>query len=274
VIGLNFITFLAMPPLEMVALAAELEVRDLSMGLAPFTANPHHYPGWSMREDAGLRRDFVAACDAEAMTVSIGEFFLIRPGADVVDAKRDFAQFAEIGTQRVNALSIDPDLSRTIDQLGIFAELAAANGMGATLEYMAGAAIGTLDQALAAVDRVGRSDLTLMLDCLHFARSGGEPQQLAAVDPAKIAYLQLCDASAGPPDARYGDDALHNRLAPSDGELPLAAILAAIPPATPIGLEIPMRSKAEAEVSPRTYIGDAVAKARALLGETGGKRDT
>jgi sugar phosphate isomerase/epimerase len=264
-LGVNFITLLGMPPLESLALVAQLGVHDISMGLAPFTANPHGYPAWSLRDDPALRREFMTAMKAHEMTISVGEYFLIREGSDMQDAAADIALFAEIGAKRVNALSIDPDVSRTIDQLGIFAELAAVAGMDATLEYMAGTAVGTLGKALAVIEAVGQPNLTLLLDCLHFARSGGRPADLAAVDPALIGYLQLCDAPDKPLDKDYGDDARDNRLPPGDGALPLAEILKAAPANIPIGLEIPMRAKAEAGLPPRDYVGDAVIKARALL---------
>ena len=62
------------------------------------------------------------------------------------------------------------------------------------------------------------------------------------------------------------EEALYERRAPGDGDLPLAAFLAQVPGHVPVGIEAPVRSEAEAGVPPRERLGRAVAQARALLG--------
>jgi hypothetical protein len=58
---------------------------------------------------------------------------------------------------------------------------------------------------------------------------------------------------------------MYERMAPGDGELPLAEILGAVPPDVVIGLEIPMRSLAESGVGPAERLRPCVAAARELL---------
>ncbi len=264
-LGIEFISGLCMPPAAFVNLAADLGVDQVGMALSPFNANPYGYPAWSLREDAGLRQDLKSALAQRQVSISVSEGFLIRPGSDVAEAAADLAMFAELGATRANVLSIDGDVSRSIDELGRFAALAGAFGMAVTLEYMAGMTIGSLSSALDAVRAVGRNNVSVMLDCMHFARSGSVPTELAAVDPALIGYLQLCDVPNRSLDASYGAEARDNRLAPGEGDLPLAEILAAAPCGIPVGLEVPMAAKAEAGVSARDALGDAVARARALM---------
>ncbi len=58
-LGLEFISVLAMPPVEFIELAADLGCDGVGMALAPFTANPHGYRAWSLRDDAGVAaRDY------------------------------------------------------------------------------------------------------------------------------------------------------------------------------------------------------------------------
>jgi len=64
----------------------------------------------------------------------------------------------------------------------------------------------------------------------------------------------------------YMEEALHERRAPGDGDLPLRDFLQAAPRDIPIGLEIPIRSEALAGIGPRDRMGRCVAAARALLG--------
>lgn len=266
-LGLDFISGLAMPPVAFVELAAEFGCGGVSLALAPFTANPHGYPAWSLRDDAGLRRELSAALAQNGVELRNGEGFLIRPGSTVADCPGDLDLMAEIGSQRVNILTIDPDLARSIDELGRFAELAGERGLTVTFEFMAGMGVGTLEAAATMVRAVARTNLALMFDTMHLARSGGTPADLATLDPGLIGYVQLCDAPDKPLDASYGEEARHNRLALGDGALPLAELVAAIPPGVPVGLELPMLARAEAGESPQERLAASVAVARQLLGE-------
>ena len=56
-------------------------------------------------------------------------------------------------------------------------------------------------------------------------------------------------------------------MAPSTGELPLLDVLRALPRGLPVGLEVPLRSKAEASVGPRERLGLVVENARRLLAQ-------
>jgi sugar phosphate isomerase/epimerase len=268
-LGFDFISGLGMPPVQFVELAAELGVKRVGMSLVPFTANPHGYPAWSLRHDPGLRRDLLAALCDNDVAIGVGEWFLVRPGSDIRDAASDLDLMAELGIRTANVLSIDPDVARCSAEFAVFADLAAERGMGATVEYMAGTALGGIEPALAAIRASDRPNLKLLIDRMHFSRAQDRVEQIASAETGEIGYLQLCDVPDRPLDASYGEEALNNRLAPGDGDVPLAAILAALPRDVPIGLEVPMLAKAEAGIAPEVYLGDAVAKARELLAAVG-----
>lgn len=268
-LGIDFISGLGMPPVEFVGLAADLGIKRVGMSLVPFTANPHGYPAWSLRDDPGLRRALLAALADNDVAIGVGEWFLVRPGADIGDAAHDLDLMAELGIPAANCLSIDPDVARCSSEFARFAEMTAERRMSATVEYMAGTALGGFDLALAAVRAAQHPNLKLLVDCMHFQRSGDRPEQIAAASAGEIGYLQLCDVPDRPLDASYGEEALNNRLAPGDGDVPLAAILNALPRDVPIGLEVPMAAKARSGLAPRDYLGDAVAKARTLLSAVG-----
>jgi sugar phosphate isomerase/epimerase len=266
-LGLDFITGLAMPPVQFVELAAELGCGGVTLALAPITANPHGYPAWSLRDDAALRRELKAALAATGIALRSGEVFLIRPGSEVADSAAELDLMAEIGIPKVTILSIEPDPARNAAELARFAALAQERGLGVMLEFMAGMAVGTLDTALTLIEAAGTPGVTLVIDTLHLARSGAGPAELTAIDPARIGYVQLCDALAGPPGAGYGSEALHNRLALGTGELPLTELAAAIPAGVAVGLELPMLARAQAGEGPVERLASSVAMAKALLGE-------
>lgn len=117
--------------------------------------------------------------------------------------------------------------------------------MQTTVEFAPSLTIKDLDLALAAVRHVARPDFRLLIDTMHLARSGHTPADLAAVDPALIAYAQLSDNTLQQRGTVYREDSI-NRMVPGEGELPLRDILAVLPPDIVIGLEVPMLSAAQA----------------------------
>ena len=93
------------------------------------------------------------------------------------------------------------------------------------------------DEVLAAV---AAPNLDVLVDALHLARSGGPPTDLRLLDPRRIGVVQLCDApAAGPPPKQLRDESVNRRLYPGDGQLPLDALLEALPSGIVIEIECP-----------------------------------
>jgi sugar phosphate isomerase/epimerase len=264
-LGIEFISVLAMPPVQFVELAAKLGAPNIGIALSPFSANPCGYPSWSLRDDPALRRDLVSAMADNGVKPWLGEGIFIRSGSDIRDAAADMDLLCDIGVTRINTVSIEPDASRGIDQLGIFTQMVAERGMAAMLEYMPGLLISSLASALDAVAKVGSSNLRLMLDCMHFFRTGSSAAELTGIDQDLIGHVQLCDVPNKPIDQSYGEEALHNRLLPGDGDIPLAEIFGALPRTVTVGLELPMRDRAEAGETPDIYLAEGVRRSQALL---------
>jgi sugar phosphate isomerase/epimerase len=126
--------------------------------------------------------------------------------------------------------------------------------------------VGDLASALELVAQTGRANAGVLVDSMHLFRSGSDAAALSAADPAQILYAQLCDVPVVSKFAEYADEARYERLAPGDGELPLASFIKALPADVTIGLEVPLRAAAEKGMAPEEWIAPAIAKARALLG--------
>jgi sugar phosphate isomerase/epimerase len=264
-LSIDFISVLGLPPVEFVALAAELGCRHISIGLTPMPTNPHRYPVWSLRDSGQLRRDTISALQHSGVSIFLGEGFLVRPNAEVRDAAADLDHMRELGVATVNILTLEPDANRGLDQLAAFADMAAARGLQATLEFLPGLPIGDLSSAVAAVSALGKPNLRLLLDAMHVFRSGAQVAMIAALDPALIGYAQLCDVPLNPKSSSYSDEARHERLPPGEGELPLLKFLSALPRDLIIGLEIPMLARAERGVGPYDRLAGCVRGARDLL---------
>jgi sugar phosphate isomerase/epimerase len=146
----------------------------------------------------------------------------------------------ELGARHLLAVSDLDDDSATTAVLAELGEQAQAAGMRVVVEFMRFTGIRTLKQAFEVVEATGDPSIGVLVDPLHLARSGGHPTQLAAFDPLRLAYIQLCDAPtcapAGGVDALI-EEARHSRLLPGSGELPLDDLLQAVP-FVPISVEV------------------------------------
>ena len=87
------------------------------------------YTPFSLRDDKALRHELIAAMRGRGVSISLGEGCIVRPGRDIHDLAGDLDIFQELGAERINTVSVDPDLSRSLDQFGELAEMSAARGM-------------------------------------------------------------------------------------------------------------------------------------------------
>ena len=266
-LGIELLCVFGMPPAAFVELAADLGCHHISLGLEPMPENPHGYPRWSLRDDPALRRALVAALKERQVSIALGEGYVFRPGLHIRNQAADLALMAELGVKCVNAVTIDPDLARAYDQYGAFAELAAAAGMAASIEFMPGLPVANLAAAVAVINQVNRPNFRLLVDCMHLMRSGGSAAELAALDPAMIGHIQLCDAPLKGDMTRYAMEAKCERMVPGSGELPLADILRSLPRDVVVSLEVPMLAKATAGIGPIERLQPCVTAARQLLAQ-------
>jgi sugar phosphate isomerase/epimerase len=272
-LGIEQLSVFGLPPVDFVNLAADLGCNCISAGLTGLDYNPHGYPSFSLREDTAMRRELTAAMRDRGVAISLGEGCIIRPNSDIRAAAADMDVMQELGVERLNTVSMDPDLARTLDQLAMFAQMAAERGMVSTIELCPALTINNLDSAVAAVRHVGRPDFNLLLDTMHLGRSGATAAQIAAIDPAMIDYVQLCDAPRSPSEPNYLKEATFERMVPGEGEMPLRDYLAALPRSVTISVEVPLRSQAEAGIEPMIRLRRCVDAARRLLANVDGNHD-
>ena len=264
-LALEFISALGMPPAEFIALARRLGIGKVGMAPAPISADPHGYGAWDLRREPALLREAKAALYAEGVTVSLGEGFLIMAGMEIADSAPTLNVMAELGAQLVNCVVLEQDRQRAYDQFAEFAAMAAAHDMRAAMEFMPMMWPATPVDAAAFLCDSGAVGAGMVLDAMHVFRSGATAGDCAALDPAQIAYVQLCDVPMPARHSDYGMEARDNRLGPGEGDLPLAAFLAALPGDLTVGLEIPMAERAAAGIGPDERLTPAVAAARRLL---------
>lgn len=271
-IGIETISVFGLPPIEFVTLAADLGCRHISTGLAGFDFGVCRYPMYSLRDDRTLRREMIAAMRDRGISVSLGEGCTIRQGGDARAYAADLDLFAELGTERINTVSMDPDFARTCDQFAVMAEMVVERGMRITTELAPSLTLHDLPTALEAVRRVGRDDFRLLIDTMHLVRSGSGPAEVAALDPRLIDYVQISDAPRAQRFESYFEESMYERMVPGEGELGLSELVAALPADRVYAIEVPLRSEAIAGATPHERLAKCVAATRRLLAEAHGER--
>jgi sugar phosphate isomerase/epimerase len=271
-LAIEFICGMGMPPDAFVRMAASLGVSRVGLSPHRITDNRHGFPDWDLRRDPALVRATKDALAETGVTVSQGEGFLIMPGTDVADAGPTMDLMADLGAPLVNTVLVEQDRARAIDQFARLAEMAAERGLLASIEFMPLMWPASAGEALAVIEEAGAANGRLMLDAMHWYRSGATTADLRAIPADRIGYIQICDVpllagGAMSPEMMqaYGEEARHERLCPGDGDLPLADFIAALPQDVTVGLEIPMLSKAKAGISPADAMRPCVEAARGLL---------
>lgn len=147
---------------------------------------------------------------------------------------------ATVGARNLLVVSRGVDDERFTDRFAELCDAAGRHGIGCSIEFMAFMSVKTLSQALAVLDAVNRPNGGVLIDHLHLERTNGTVAEVAVVDPARLAYVQLCDASADVPADVGGlvTEALDLRLNLGDGSLAVAELVAALPPHTALSMEI------------------------------------
>ena len=157
-LGIEMLTLLGMPPVEHVILAAELGCVSISTGLSGLPLAQFGYPDfapyptWSLEHDRMLCREMKAALSDTGVHIGLAEGFRVRPDADLRDRASALDIVADLGALRVNAVSMEPDMARTYDQLAVLAEMVNERGMKFIVEFAPPNAINTLSGAVAAAN--------------------------------------------------------------------------------------------------------------------------
>ena len=240
-IGLAALTVLELSPPDMVSCAAEAGFASIGLRLLPPTAEEVQHP---MVGDTPLVRETARRLADTGIPVLDIELFRLKPDTNVEDYRAALETGARLGASEVLLAGNDPDQARLIDRFAKFCEIAHEYGMGASLEPMPWTDVRNFAQGARIAAAAGRDNAGIVIDPIHFDRGGSRAEEIAAVPPTRLRYMQLCDAPAARPTDT--ETLLHQaraeRLMPGDGGLDLRGILRAVPPDLPVSLEIPMQT--------------------------------
>lgn len=238
-LSLAHLTVLDLPPPAMIRLAAGLGYDRVGLRLIRVTDTT---PGYPLHEDPAALRASRAALDETGIAVNDIEFVRLTPEFRAGALLPFLDAGAALGARHVICAPYDPDLARLSDNLAALHALARPRGLACVLEFFPWTNVPDLAAARRVVEAAGAADIGMLVDTLHFDRSGSTLADLAALPAGRLPFLHLCDAPVRPPYTT--EDLLHagraERLPPGDGEIDLAAIFAHLPQNLPIALEVPM----------------------------------
>jgi sugar phosphate isomerase/epimerase len=246
-VSLAHLSVLDTTPPELVTVAAAAGFRHVGIRL---TATPSvGVPPYDILRDGPVLRETLLRLKDTGVTVIDTEFLRFEPDRPTAVPEGFLEVSARLGARHVLVMSAEPDEARTLDRFGDLCDRAARYDLHVGLEFAVYTGVRTLADAARMIKASGRANTSVVVDFLHFSRSGGRPAHLAAVDPELFHYAQVCDAGPDMPaptdtpalirEARTG------RLLPGEGALPLGALVAALPPGLPLAIEAPCRATAE-----------------------------
>jgi sugar phosphate isomerase/epimerase len=246
-LSLAHLTVLDTTPPELVSVAAEAGFRTVGIRL---TATPSvGVPPYDILRDGPVLRETLARLRDTGISVLDTEFLRFEPDEPVGVPDGFLDVSARLGAKYVLVMSAEPAEMRTIERFGELCDQAAPYGLQVGLEFAVYTGVRTLAQAADVVARAKRANAFVILDALHFSRSGGLPAHVAPIDPSLLRYAQLCDAG---PDMPASTDtpalireARTGRLLPGEGVLPLRELVAALPAEIPLSIEAPCRATAD-----------------------------
>lgn len=266
--SLSFLTVADVTPVEAVKIAAKCGYAAVGLRLLPAAPNEVDYP---ILIDTKLINETRAVLNDTG--VRIADVEIVRITSDFEPNK--YLQFLntakELGARHILVAGNDSEQSRQIHQFAQFCELSKQFGLSCDLEFMPWTNVKNLAQAEYIVNQSGQENAAILIDALHFDRSDSTLEQIKALDPKQLNYVQLCDGFAeyDPSDEGLIKIARSNRLVPGQGEIDLVGLIRALPKEIMLAAEVPNLVLAERPALERAEISLQAMKQLVALAQLG-----
>ncbi|ENB9664773.1 sugar phosphate isomerase/epimerase [Pseudomonas putida] len=236
-LGVAHLTALELAPARLVREARRAGFSAVGLRLHPVMPGAQAYP---VAPGSQALRELRAVMAGEGVRVTDIEFVALTAQAQVADYQPLLAAGAELGALSLTVSGDDDDVARLTGNFAALCELARGHGLRVDLEFMRWRPVATLQQACTVVTGAGQDNGGVLVDALHLFRSGGQVADLAGVDPRLLRAVQLCDAPLlAPVEELIIAEAREGRMLPGQGQLPLAALVAALPTQLCVSVEVP-----------------------------------
>jgi sugar phosphate isomerase/epimerase len=229
-------SFIALPPVQLIKVAAEAGFAAVSLRLWSATGTAHPLPIGSDEHSAVL-----AACAATGTLVVGIEAFRVMGSTKRSDYRELLEQGAALGARRLLVVGGESDVQAIAEPFARLCADAETLHIAVDLEFFPHSPVRTIEHSAAVVQAAGHRNGFLAVDALHLTRSGGSAKNVESVLNL-VGSVHLCDAPLTSPDesGRIVESRC-DRLRPGEGELPLDHLLRILPVELPIGIEVPLR---------------------------------
>lgn len=266
-LSLAFLTLFDAGPVEVVRIAAAAGYQMVGLRLLPAAPGEGDYP---LMTDDGLLAEVAAALKETGLAVADVEIARLKPETDVAAFEPFFDRAALLGAGHVLVAGDDPDEGRLAANFARLCVIAASRGLTADLEFMPWTSVPDLAAARRIVEIAGAENGGVLVDALHVDRSGTTLEEVRALPPERINYVQLCDA---PAVYDKSVEALVHvaraaRLNPGEGGIDLVGLAGAVPDGTTVSVEVPNRGLARS-LTPRDRAELAFDATRRVLEKAG-----
>ncbi|WP_151989405.1 sugar phosphate isomerase/epimerase family protein [Acinetobacter oleivorans] len=266
--SLSFLTVADVSPVEAVKIAAKCGYAAVGLRLLPAAPNEVDYP---ILNDRKLIKETKAALNDTG--VRIADVEIVRITQDF--ESRKYLQFLstaeQLGARHILVAGNDPEQSRLIHHFAQFCELSKQFDLSCDLEFMPWTNVKNLAQAEYIVNQSGQENAAILIDALHFDRSDSTLEQIKALNPKQLNYVQLCDGFAeyDPSDEGLIKIARSNRLVPGQGEIDLVGLIRALPKEIMLAAEVPNLVLAERPALERAEVNLQAMKQLVALAQLG-----
>jgi sugar phosphate isomerase/epimerase len=236
--SLAHLSALDLTPPELVLAATKAKYDFVGLRCVAVTPNGAAWPLWDDRKTMAGTKARMAETGVGVLDI---ELLKLLPDTDIRTFDPCMQVAAELGARHLLTQADDPEFNRVVDNYAMLCDLAAHYSLTCDVEFIPWIQTGNLDAAGALVATAGRPNGGLVIDSLHFARAGCQPEDLDRWPSTWFHYIQLCDAPKKAPKTVDGliYAAREERLLPGDGELDLMGIMRHLPHPVIVGIEMP-----------------------------------
>lgn len=250
-------------PPKMVQLAADVGCQAAGVRLLPTTPGGVHYP---LMDDPPMLRETLARIAGTGVAILDLEVLRIGEAFDVGRLLPFLETGGRLGAKHVLVAGDDPDPARLGASFAALCDAARPFGLSCDLEFMPWTEVPDVRAAARIVGAADRPNGGVLVDALHFARSGSSLDDLRLLRSEWLHYGQICDGPV--PGPTTVEALIHaarcERLLPGEGGIALKALFDRLPPSLPISIEVPSDTRAPV-MGYRAWAAQALAASRAVL---------
>ena len=241
-LSLAALTVLGLSPEEHILCAKKTGYQGVGLRLIPATATETHYPVLSDFSRKARIKKLVKETGVKVLDI---EVFRLEPKTVIRDYLPYIEFGVELGTKNMLVAGYDPDWSRMTENWEALCELSHSFGIKPHLEPMPWTYVRSYLDAARLLESTTKNFGAILIDPIHFFRTGGHLDQISSDHISRVSYIQLSDAPIEVPKdmTEVLRQAREDRLPPGEGQLPLRDLLAKFPSDLPISLEVPLSPK-------------------------------